>query len=311
MKSTLIIQRTPELTEAMRQATMMFLALHKKSLSLEEGFSFISLWETALLARHLIEAEPETPVVPEKTPEPEQSLPSSRTLSLKKQKPAVKPDPQPRKDIVPPEYPDDDEEEEETEDDNRGNVAPPTSSYIMPDLDSPDYDAALPDSCKLPPVQRFDSTFWQTGYRFKITVKAKSYTDSHEDYSVQTLERPTQEEFDKHYTKFLTGDFYVHVYESRWVPGEGYQSIRITDQYCSYRNHKPATAMAQKVRPESLVDIVDWEDEPDAPYRIAFYDDRVHRLNYVYFRERPTERDIRTYDQTRFHATLQRRPEGV
>ncbi|MCJ8601009.1 hypothetical protein MWH03_00245 [Klebsiella pneumoniae] len=346
MKQKLVTQRNPEFTEAMRQATMMFLVLHKKSLSVEEGFSLVSLWETALLSKNITDtgiteetppptaspSKPITPAISEKppvkaapavqevqevTPVPAEPVRTLRktikpagTLSLKKSEAprsesAVRQTHQPQ---LADEY---DDDFEEAEDDNRGNVAPQSSCYVMPDLDSPDYDASLPDSCKLPPVQRFDTTYWQTGYRFKITVKAKSYMDSHEDYSVQTIERPTQEEFDKHYTKFLSGDFRVHVFESRWVPGEGYQSVRITDQYCGFRETKPDTARAERIRPESLVDIVDWEDEPDAPYRIAFYDDRVHRLNYVYFRERPTERDIRTYDQTRFHATLQRRPADV
>lgn len=314
-KTTVIAQRSPEQIEAMRQTTMMFLALHKKSLTLEEGFSLIALWETTLLAKTPVAETvtqnavspaptiiPESPVSTE-IPSPEKPSAPKQKLSLKTS--SVSPV---RHDITAPEPSD----EEDDEEDNIGNRFPATAAYVMPDLDEDICEQdSLPDSCKLPPLQRFDHVFWQTGYKFKIAVKAKSYTDEHENYSIQTLERPSQEEFDKHYPKYLSGDFTVHVFESRWVPGEGYTSVRITDQYCSFRPVRSDTAMAVKARPESLVDIVDWEDVPDAPYRIAFYDSRVHRVNYVYFTERPTERDIRTYDQTRFSASLQRRPQGV
>lgn len=322
-KTTVIAQRTPEQIEAMRQTTMMFLALHKKSLTLEEGFSLIALWETTLLSKAPLEeaVSATTPDVKpavvsspdntphEITPEPVVAITRPAKVSSSLSTTPAKTFTLSRRNIAEPEP---ELEEEETDEDNIGNRFPATTSYVMPDNDDDVSDQSnLPDNCKLPPLQRFDNVFWQTGYRFKIAVKAKSYTDDHLNYSVQTLERPSQEEFDKHYPKFPSGDFTVHVYESRWVPGEGYTSIRITDQYCSFRPVRAQTAMAEKARPESLVDIVDWNDEPDAPYRIAFYDSRVHRVNYVYFKERPTERDIRTYDQTRFSASLQRRPQGV
>ncbi len=133
------------------------------------------------------------------------------------------------------------------------------------------------------------------GYDWRIIVadRLKNHNNSwaeHFNY------RPSQEEFDHQYRHFEARTHHVHI--NQWVDGDW---ITITPDYAPQLNkEKPA---------ESFDTTSEWEEGKG--WRIRFWDQRVDRLNYVYFDYKPGGIILNKYHSTKGYAVVEQRPEGV
>lgn len=133
------------------------------------------------------------------------------------------------------------------------------------------------------------------GYDWRIIV-ADRLKNSRNSWAEHFNYRPSQEEFENQYRHFEARTHHVHI--NQWVDGDW---ITITPDYVpSLNKEKPA---------ESFDATSEWEDGKG--WRIRFFDQRVDRLNYVYFDYKPGGITLHKYHSAKGFAVVEKRPEGV
>lgn len=140
-----------------------------------------------------------------------------------------------------------------------------------------------------------DSFAHEDGYDWRIMVSDRN--KNHRNSWVENFSRPpTQEEFDHQFRHFHARTHYVHV--NQWVDGNW---TTITTEYApQFCKEKPK---------ESFTASEEWPE--DKKYRIRFFDQRVDRINYVYFDSKPGGIVLNKYHSTKGFAVVERRPESV
>jgi len=133
------------------------------------------------------------------------------------------------------------------------------------------------------------------GYDWRIIV-ADRLKDHCNSWAEHFNYRPSQEDFEHHYRHFEARTHHVHV--NQWVDGDW---ITLTPDYAPQLNkEKPA---------ESFTTTSDWEDGKG--WRIRYWDQRVDRVNYVYFDYKPGGITLHKYHSAKGFAVVEKRPEGV
>ncbi|WP_206604071.1 hypothetical protein, partial [Chimaeribacter californicus] len=173
---------------------------------------------------------------------------------------------------------------------------------FMPDVE----DLAVPNPMALlrRPARLFKSTshYWEPGYNWRISVSPFDESKADQSYHVHFSERPTQEEFDEHFRRFLSTEdrCRVHIYQS-----DGFsKSWRITDEYTHHREKESDNAHSL----EELTPRHEWHD--GERFRICFWDVRINALNYIYYINRPTSAEVRRLSSVKRVATVQKRGES-
>lgn len=140
-----------------------------------------------------------------------------------------------------------------------------------------------------------DSFAHEDGYDWRIMVSDRN--KNHRNSWVENFSRPpTQEEFDHQFRHFHARTHYVHV--NQWVDGSW---KTITTEYApQFSKEKPN---------ENFTASEEWPE--DKKYRIRFFDQRVDRINYVYFDSKPGGIVLNKYHSTKGFAVVERRPESV
>ena len=149
------------------------------------------------------------------------------------------------------------------------------------------------------------SNIWPHGYAYRINVSPKRdcFISQHESpVFYYFTEKPTQEQFDEHYGKFLARTHNVHVhYRQR---GEGYgcsRTLTITDEYCSWR-HRDIGCFGDMFDTDP-----DWREE-DARFRIKYKNlNNIAKgdFRYVYFENKPTVDTVSEYQRKHSVALLE------
>ncbi|QBQ72169.1 hypothetical protein HWC14_gp20 [Serratia phage Parlo] len=137
-----------------------------------------------------------------------------------------------------------------------------------------------------------DDFSWQAGYPFKIMVTLRDKSKG-AGYCVHYKERPSYEEFDRHFalTRQRTHNVFIR-------QADGSKSWDITDD------------MLTRPAPEETFTATDeWPE--GKTHRIKFHDQRTGQLNYVYFDYQPTGIILKKYHSLKGFAVVQSRPEGV
>lgn len=133
------------------------------------------------------------------------------------------------------------------------------------------------------------------GYDWRIIV-ADRLKNCNNSWAEHFNYRPSQEEFEHQYRHFEARTHHVHV--NQWVDGDW---ITITPDYAPQLNkEKPA---------ESFTTTSDWEDGKG--WLIRYWDQRVDRVNYVYFDYKPGGITLHKYHSAKGFAVVEKRPEGV
>lgn len=140
-----------------------------------------------------------------------------------------------------------------------------------------------------------DSFAHEDGYDWRIMVSDRN--KNHRNSWVENFCRPpTQEEFDHQFRHFHARTHYVHV--NQWVDGNW---TTITTEYApQFSKEKPN---------ENFTASEEWPE--GKKYRIRFFDQRVDRINYVYFDSKPGGIVLNKYHSTKGFAVVERRPESV
>lgn len=140
-----------------------------------------------------------------------------------------------------------------------------------------------------------DSFAHEDGYDWRIMVSDRN--KNHRNSWVENFSRPpTQEEFDHQFRHFHARTHYVHV--NQWVDGNW---KTITTEYApQFSKEKPN---------ENFTASEEWPE--GKMYRIRFFDQRVDRINYVYFDSKPGGIVLNKYHSTKGFAVVERRPESV
>lgn len=140
-----------------------------------------------------------------------------------------------------------------------------------------------------------DSFAHEDGYDWRIMVSDRN--KNHRNSWVENFSRPpTQEEFDHQFRHFHARTHYVHV--NQWVNGNWTTiTTEYAPQFCKEKPNENFTAS---------------EEWPEGKkYRIRFFDQRVDRINYVYFDSKPGGIVLNKYHSTKGFAVVERRPESV
>lgn len=140
-----------------------------------------------------------------------------------------------------------------------------------------------------------DSFAHEDGYDWRIMVSDRN--KNHRNSWVENFSRPpTQEEFEHQFRHFHARTHYVHV--NQWVNGNW---TTITTEYApQFSKEKPN---------ENFTASEEWPE--GKMYRIRFFDQRVDRINYVYFDSKPGGIVLNKYHSTKGFAVVERRPESV
>lgn len=133
------------------------------------------------------------------------------------------------------------------------------------------------------------------GYDWRIMVSDRN--KNHRNSWVENFSRPpTQEEFEYQFRHFHARTHYVHV--NYWVDGSW---TTITADYVpGWNKEKPN---------ENFTASEEWPE--GKKYRIRFFDQRVDRINYVYFDSKPGGIVLNKYHSTKGFAVVEARPEGI
>ncbi len=158
-----------------------------------------------------------------------------------------------------------------------------------PDRSETEAPAAPRDSFESNEFAHVDGYNW----RIIVTDREKNHNNSwaeHFNY------RPSQEEFDHQYRHYHARTHHVHI--NQWVDGDW---ITLTPDYVpALKKENPA---------ESFTSTEQWEEGKS--WRIRYWDQRVDRVNYVYFDYKPGGITLHKYHSAKGFAVAEKRPEGV
>lgn len=151
-------------------------------------------------------------------------------------------------------------------------------------------------------VQNFiksDSKYWMKGYPWRISVEPFDQYGEMKAYYVHFQDRPTQAEFDEHYALFLSKTCRVHIFES-----DGENSRRITDEFCSFTERSDVNYPSD----ETLKPRTEWRE--GERFRIRFYDERIQKMNYLYYPNKPSKGEVNKLSTAKKVALVEPRPTG-
>lgn len=154
------------------------------------------------------------------------------------------------------------------------------------------------------------------GYNWNITVHARD-KDRTNSYTLHFLERPSQEEFERHYALYVARTHYVNV--AVQDAGEEYGWRTITEEFNTNLSREfivkdegkivYSTEAGGDAPDESTVVSDEWPAGEGAQWRIKFWDASTDCHNYHYSAIRPTGAMLAKYHHTRKGlAVAQQRP---
>ncbi|WP_147200824.1 hypothetical protein [Pantoea sp. CCBC3-3-1] len=265
---------------AMTRVVNTFAALTDKTLTVEEGYQFLSLWgmvnKTAAAVTVMMQA-------------PEQ-------VAVEASAPVVPPVP-----AISPAAPE-------------VNVVSTSASALLKEVTSAPAAEKMPQVEEISvegmanPMRRIVSSFrtpeknWRPGFNWRIDVIPFDVDSHDEAYFVHFRERPTQAEFDEHYARFTDKEnrCKVHVMESN-----GFSSTRITDEFCSFTERSGINYGT----PEIMKPRTEWQE--GERFRIKFWDQRINSMNYQYFPNKPARHLVTELSTIKRVAIVEPRPKNL
>lgn len=171
----------------------------------------------------------------------------------------------------------------------------PSEAKQLAEAESAENKRPIGGVVEVPDSFESDSFAHEDGYDWRIMVSDRN--KNHRNSWVENFCRPpTQEEFDHQFRHFHARTHYVHV--NQWVDGNW---TTITTEYApQFSKEKPN---------ENFTASEEWPE--GKKYRIRFFDQRVDRINYVYFDNKPGGIVLNKYHSTKGFAVVERRPESV
>jgi len=265
--------------DAMSRVCMMFQIATDKTITPEEGFQFLNLWNmiakpsassTAIVAAApKVIAEPAAePAAPAASSEPAPPEPQSITPSA-----PVRPEP-----VID---------------------APAPAAEVMPNVEE------IHVAGMARPMRRVAQSFksiskrWSPGYNWRISVEPFDRDSEEQAYYIHYREKPSQVEFDEHYARYTADEnrCRVHIMES-----DGISSRRITDEYCSFCERGDLNYHTK----ETLHPSAAWEE--GARFRVRFSDRRINGpTNYIYFPHKPTQAQIENISHAKGCVIVEKR----
>lgn len=149
-------------------------------------------------------------------------------------------------------------------------------------------DAAWDEPHVVPPITTSERDHIQ-GYDWQIVVLSRE-KDPRDSYVVHFAHLPTTEQFEEHYSKFVSRTHYVHVNE--WHRGER-EWVGITPRY--------AAGVTQPLKQDHDPR---WE-QADMAYRVRYYDRETGQLTFKYMPRKPSGNELATYHHLKGFAVVQ------
>lgn len=163
------------------------------------------------------------------------------------------------------------------------------------------------------PFVRTQRAVWIDDYPYRIScVPFEDMMNTQTMFYVHCKERPTQEMFDVYHRLFREHTHKVHV---RMTNHTQDGSHIITHEYCSWRpregvnNGNGSAGSLVSTVAEALGLNARWQ--PNAKYRIKYYDDNLQQVNHRYYLVKPNEQAVRLLDHRKMKAMMQTRPAGI
>lgn len=160
---------------------------------------------------------------------------------------------------------------------------------------------------------RTERAVWLDDYPYRIScVPFEDMMNTQTMFYVHCKERPTQEMFDVYHRLFREHTHKVHV---RMTNHTQDGSHIITHEYCSWRpregvnNGNGSAGSVISTVAEALGLNARWQ--PNAKYRIKYYDDNLQQVNHRYYLVKPSEQAVRLLDHRKMKAMMQTRPAGI
>ncbi|ECZ5235299.1 hypothetical protein AH156_20105 [Salmonella enterica subsp. enterica serovar Enteritidis] len=159
---------------------------------------------------------------------------------------------------------------------------------------------------------RTERAVWLDDYPYRIScVPFEDMMNTQTMFYVHCKERPTQQMFDVYHRLFREHTHKVHV---RMTNDTQDGSTIITHEYCSWRPREGHNGMGNagsivSTVAEALGLNARWQ--PNAKYRIKYYDDNLQQVNHRYYLVKPNEQAVRLLDHRKMKAMMQTRPAGI
>lgn len=254
--------------DSMERLVSMFAIMTNKQLTTDEGFQFLTLW-TMVNKAGVVAADPVVAEAADQSALAEKEEEAKTVISPAL--PASKAVSEPKKSVM---------------------AMPKIEEIHIPGIDAP-----------LRKVQNFiesPSKFWMEGYPWRISVEPFDRYGEMKAYYVHFQDRPTQEQFDKHYVHYTSGVCRVHVFEA-----DGTTSRRITDEYCSFTERSDVNYASD----ETLTPRTTWRD--GERFRIRFYDERIKKDNFIYYPHKPGKGEVNRLSTVKKVAIVEPRRTGT